>query len=71
MGPCLFLIEHFFCLFHHKTRWTMSVDNVGLKICMLGTLDSMVTLTFFVGENNPLEDMRLRASSHGVPSPNF
>ena len=51
MGPCLFLIEHFFCLFHHKTRWTMLVDNVGLKICMLGTLDSVVTLTFFVGVN--------------------
>ena len=32
----------------HKTRWTMSVDNVGLKICLLETLDFMVTLTFIV-----------------------
>jgi hypothetical protein len=31
-----------------KTRWTMSVDNVGLKICLLETLDFMVTLTFIV-----------------------
>ena len=29
MGPCIFLLEHLFCLSHHKTHWTMSVDNVG------------------------------------------
>ena len=32
---------------HRKTLWTMSVDNVGLKICLLETLNSMVTLTLF------------------------
>ena len=42
-----FLIKHLFCFSHRKTRWTMSVDNVGLKICLLGTLNFMVTLTFF------------------------
>ena len=47
MGHCLFLLEHLFCLSHHKTCWTMSVDNVGLKICLLGISNSMVTLTYF------------------------
>ena len=28
MGPCVFLLEHLFCLSHHKTCWTMSMDNV-------------------------------------------
>ena len=37
MGPFLFLLERLFCLSHRKTRWTMSLDNVGLKICLLGT----------------------------------
>ena len=41
MGPCLFLLEH------HKTRWTMLVDNVGLKICLSGTSNFMITVTFF------------------------
>jgi hypothetical protein len=45
MGPYLFLLEHHFCLSHRKTCWTMSVDNVGLQICLLGTLISMITLT--------------------------
>ena len=47
MGPCLFLLENLFCLSHRKTHWTMFVDNVGLRICLLGTLNSMVTLTNF------------------------
>ena len=45
-GPLLFLLEHLFCLSHRKTRWTMLVDNVGLKLCLLGTLNSMIILTF-------------------------
>ena len=47
MGPCRFLHEHLFCLSHRKTRWIMLVDNVGLEICILGTSNYMVTLTFF------------------------
>ena len=47
MGTCLFLHEHLFCLSHDKTRWTMLVDDVGFQICLLGTSNSMVTLTFF------------------------
>jgi hypothetical protein len=31
----LFLIEHLFCLSHRKTRWTMLVDDVGLKKVVL------------------------------------
>ena len=31
--------------FRHKIHWTMSVDNVGLKICLLETF--MVTLVLF------------------------
>ena len=50
-APAFFLLEHLFCLSHRKTRWTMSLDNVGLKICLLGYSDSMVTLTFFLGVN--------------------
>ena len=48
MGPCLCLLEHLSCLSHCKTRWTILVDNVGLKICLLGTLNSMVTLACFI-----------------------
>ena len=47
MGPCCFLLKHLFYLSHCKTRSTMSVDNVGLKTCLLGTSNSMVTLTCF------------------------
>ena len=46
MNPCLFLLQHMFCLSHRKTHWTTSMDNVGLKIHHLVTLNSMVTLTF-------------------------
>jgi hypothetical protein len=47
-GPTFFLLEHLFCLSHRNSRWTMSVDNVGLKICLLGTTNSTVTLTFLL-----------------------
>ena len=47
MGPCLFLPKHLFCLPRHKTQWTMLVDSARLKICLLGTSNFMVTLTFF------------------------
>jgi hypothetical protein len=47
MGPCLFLPEHLICLYHHKTHRTMSVDNVGLTICLLETSNSIITRTFF------------------------
>ena len=51
MGPWLFLLEHLFCLSHRKICWIMSMDNVGLKICLLGTSSSMIILTFFLGVN--------------------
>ena len=38
--------ENLFCLSHCKTCWTMTMINVGLKIDLLGTSSSMVTLTF-------------------------
>ena len=47
MGPFLFLPEHLFYFSQHKTCWTMLVDNVGHKMCLLGTSNSMVTLTIF------------------------
>jgi hypothetical protein len=46
-GPLPFKPYHLFCVSHHKTRWTMSMDYVGLKICLMGTSTSMVTLTIF------------------------
>ena len=42
----LSLPEYFFCLSHRKTRWTTSVDTIGLKTRIFGTSNSMVTLTF-------------------------
>ena len=42
----LFLLEHLFCLSHRKICWTVSVDNVSLKIRILETSNSMTTLTF-------------------------
>ena len=47
MGPYLFLPDPLFCLSHRKTRWAMSMDYLGLKICVLGTSTFMITLTFF------------------------
>jgi hypothetical protein len=47
LGPYLFQLENLFCLSHRKIHWTMSVGNVGLKICLLETSNFMVTLTFF------------------------
>ena len=47
MDPYLFLLETLFCLSHCKTRVTMSVYNLGLEICLLGTLNFMVTFTLF------------------------
>ena len=41
------LPKHVFCLSYCITYWTMSMDNVGLTICLLGTSKSMVTLTFW------------------------
>ena len=46
-GSLPFSSDHLFCLSHRKMHWTMSVDNVGPKICLLGTSNSMVTLTIF------------------------
>ena len=45
--PFFILLNHLFCLSHRKTHWTLSVDNVGLKTCLSGTLNSMVSLTYF------------------------
>ena len=44
--PCLFLPLHIFCLSHRKTRWTVSLDNVSLQICLLETSNFMITPTF-------------------------
>jgi hypothetical protein len=40
----LFLLDHLSCLPHNKFRWTMSMDYLGLQICLLGTLTFMVAL---------------------------
>jgi len=29
-----------------KMRWTMTMDNIGLEICLLGTSNYMIILTF-------------------------
>ena len=46
-GPLPFYVRARLLPLHHKTHWTMSMDNVGLKICLWGTSNSMVTLTNF------------------------
>ena len=50
MRPRPFLPKHLFCLSHRKTHWTMLMNNACLKICLLGTSNSMVTLTIFLDE---------------------
>ena len=47
--PCLFFYHNisFAWVSYHKIRWAMSMDNVSLEICFLGTSNSMVILTFF------------------------
>ena len=62
MGPCLFPLEHLFCLSHRQSRRTMSVDNVSLKICLLGPSNFMITLTNFT---RPWDDFMV----HGVNNP--
>ena len=47
MGPCLFLLWHLFCLSHRKPCFTKLADNVGLKICLLDTSNSMSLWHFF------------------------
>ena len=42
-----FLSQLLFCLSHRKTRWTISVYKLGLKISLLGISYSTITLTFF------------------------
>ena len=53
LPPCLILFEHLFGLSHRKTCWTMSMDNVGLKICLLGASNSIwgSLRHFFLGVN--------------------
>ena len=34
--PFFFLPKIIFCLFHCKTRWIMSMSDVGLQICLMG-----------------------------------
>ena len=46
-GPLPFYVRARLLPLHHKTHWTMSMDNVGLRICLWGTSNSMVTLTNF------------------------
>jgi hypothetical protein len=38
--------ENLFYLSQRKTRWTMTMENLGLKIGHLGTSSSMIILTF-------------------------
>jgi hypothetical protein len=47
MVPWFLQQENLFCLSYHKIRWTMIVDNIGLKRGIWGTSSFMVTLTFF------------------------
>jgi hypothetical protein len=35
-------------LSHRKTHWTVSVHNVGLIICVMGTSNSKITLFIFI-----------------------
>ena len=48
MGHCLFY-QHLFCLSHCKVHWTMSADNVCLKICQnsVPRIDTLFTPASF------------------------
>ena len=47
MGSCLLKPMHLFCFSHCKTRWTMSLDNASLQICLFETSNCMLTFTFY------------------------
>ena len=44
--PMTFVAREHFCISHCKTRWIMRMDNVGLKIGLLGPQVSWSSLTF-------------------------
>ena len=46
-GPLVFFYHSTSFASHHKTHWTMSINNVGLKSCFFGTSNLMITMTFF------------------------
>ena len=48
MGLLLYIIAPILHLLP-ETHWTISMDDACFKICILGTLNSMVTMTFFFG----------------------
>ena len=60
MCPCLFLTIAPLLPLHRKSGWTMLVDNVRLEICLLGTSNSMVTVTFFPWCNPKWSRVRIR-----------
>ena len=66
MGPCLFLPKHLLCLSHPKTHWNMPVDNVGLKICLQGTSNSMIIVTFLPWCKLKLSHDKLNNQSHNI-----
>jgi hypothetical protein len=69
MGPCLLLPGHISCLSQRKTRWTMSVHLLGLKIYILGTSTSMVPLPFFPWCKPKLSQDNFNNQSAALQSP--
>ena len=38
--------EHLYCLSHRQTHWTIWMNNVGLQICLLETLNFILTKNY-------------------------
>ena len=71
MGPCLFPTRAPLLPLPLQNRWTLLVDNVGLKICLLKNSNSM-ELTFFLMLVKPITYFKWPWDDfmvHGVNSP--
>ena len=63
MVPLRLYQEKILCLSHHQNRWTVTMDNVGMKIVLWGISCSMVTLyIFFLDVNQSGPKTRSMAS---------
>ena len=64
MGPCFCFTKAPFCLSHRKTHWTMTLDNLGLQTCLLGTSNFTLTMTFFSSVQTEVVSWSVSIANH-------
>ena len=64
MGPCFCFTKAPFCLSHRKTHWTMTLDNLGLQTCLLGTSNFTLTMTFFSSVQTEVVSWSVSTANH-------